>query len=244
MNSYENINSDSSENIHADFENAYDLCMTNLKHDDMVNYLKSGNVYQKQFAALNFDKVKDKTDADALMSNLTGCDGKIREAVAYKIKHILINSENDIRELFAEGYGEKFADASIDINANICRLVIDSAAMLKDYSEFSLIYTKKLCSYAVEAIKELQTFEFRDKKYVINKQLFKLYWCLEALSYFYDFADSSLIDFIVTNSYNNAEYTIREKTARLILASGQFENIKTMLQNDENYYVRAVFLNH
>ena len=81
---------------------------------------------------------------------------------------------------------EVFANASIDINANICRLVIDSVAILKKDSEFSEKYLNKILMFIKEAFIEIDKFIFRDKKYVINKQLFKLYWCLEALKLFVD----------------------------------------------------------
>jgi hypothetical protein len=228
-------------NLNSDYKTACELSEKVLSHDEMIDMLKFGNVPQKQFAALNLDYVKNEEEGKLLISNLTGCDGKIREAVSLKINQLLISNSSISSYI---DFPNVFANASIDINANICRLVIDSVRILKTNSKFSKEYLYRILEFIYQTFEEIDKFIFRDKKYVINKQLFKLYWCLEALSYFYDFADSSLIDFIVTNSYNNAEYTIREKTARLILATGQFENIKTMLQNDENYYVRAVFLNH
>ena len=42
----------------------------------------------------------------------------------------------------------------------------------------------QILDFIYEAFEALDNFIFRDKKYVINKQLFKLYWCLEAIKIF------------------------------------------------------------
>lgn len=226
------------------FEAAYNLCINKIEHDALIEYLNSGNIYQKQIAALNFDEVKSESDVIALIKNLTGCDGKIREAVAYKIRQCLLNTDADTKKIFQKNSAKIFADATIDINANICRMVIDSAIILSDDKEFSELYSDKVADYAYEALSELDKFEFRDKKYVINKQLFKLYWCLEGLIHFSRFVDDSKLNIIIEKSYKISEYTIREKTAQLVKTSDKFPKIIEILKNDENYYVRNVFLNH
>ena len=43
------------------------------------------------------------------------------------------------------------------------------------------IELNEILKFINDSFKELDKFIFRDKKYVINKQLFKLYWSLEAL---------------------------------------------------------------
>lgn len=244
MKQHENLNTTVNNNQDKIFDAAYNLCVSDLTHNDIIRYLEEGNIYQKQIAALNFDKVNDKNDVLALISNLTGCDGKIREAVAYRIKQIISAADKNVISYFQELSPEILADAAVDINANICRMAIDTSVLLKDSDSFSSVYTDKIVRYALEAIEELGKFEFRDKKYVINKQLFKLYWCLEALTYFNSYADSSALRYIVEKSASNSEYTIREKTAQIVNISDKFNDIKEKLRIDENYYVRAVFLNH
>ena len=39
------------------------------------------------------------------------------------------------------------------------------------------------------ALDEISKFTFRDKKYKINKQIFKIYWGLEALLSFHTYSD-------------------------------------------------------
>ena len=94
---------------------------------------------------------------------------------------------------------------------------------------------------AIIALGELDKFIFRDKKYVINKQLFKLYWALEALKYFVSFADEEKLGVILKKSAGQKEYTIREKVAQILVNTNLYLEIQEVLKTDENYYVRAVF---
>ena len=75
--------------LDTNFEQAYELCGKDFSHNELVVLLDSGNIPQKQIAALKFDYVKSKEDAEALLNNLTGCDGKIREAIAMKIFQLI-----------------------------------------------------------------------------------------------------------------------------------------------------------
>ena len=228
--------------LDTNFEQAYMLANKTFSHDELVNMLKTGNIPQKQIASLKFDYVKSKEDAECLLNNLTGCDGKIREASALKINYILKTQEESA--VFFSDYPEVFADAVIDINANICRLAAECACILKPNKNFAQKYTERILCFINDAFKELDGFIFRDKKYVINKQLFKLYWCFETLKDYYDMLPDDILSEILTRGSEVKEYTIREKTAQIVLLSGKFSSLKEKLQSDENYYVRAVFLNH
>ncbi len=225
-----------------DFEKAYNLCQSEFSHSDLINLLQNGSIQEKQIAALKFDYVDDINDAMALLNNLTGCDGKIREAVAYKI-NIILSENKSACDIFANIVAEQFAKATIDINANICRLIIDSANILKHYKEFAAQYTDIILCYTNEALTELDKFIFRDKKYVINKQLFKLYWCLEALDIFFDYVDTNIMEEILIKCASQSEYTIREKVAKIVIKSNKFNAIKQNLESDTNYYVKQI-LNH
>ena len=243
MDIYKNLNNSFFEDLDTNFNRACIMCEKDYTHTELVNMLKTGNIPEKQIAALKFDFVNSESDAKLLLNNLTGCDGKIREAVALRINQILNEDENS-REIFASICSEVFAAASIDINANICRLVVDSAVLLIDYDEFAKSYTNKIYDYITEALSEIDKFIFRDKKYVINKQIFKLYWCLEALIYFYLYLPSDELEKILTKCASQKEYTIREKVAQIVVHTKDFSQIKENLANDENYYVRQVILNH
>ena len=72
-----------------DFNTALDIYENEYSHNDLISFLKNGTVAQKQAAALKLDTVKTKEEAEIFMSNLTGCDGKIREAVSFRLKEFI-----------------------------------------------------------------------------------------------------------------------------------------------------------
>ena len=239
MNDYEKLNNNPDSDLNIEI--AYTLCENTHSHNELCDMLKNGTIQEKQIAALKLDKVENSDDAITLLNNLTGCDGKIREAVAYKIDS-LISQSQEARDVFSEIAGETFAKATIDINANICRLIVNSARYLKSYKSFEKAYTSYIIKYTNEALTELDRFIYRDKKYVINKQLFKLYWCLEALIYFFDSMNENTLLQILTKCATQQEYTIREKCAEIIMRSGKYYKLKQVLENDDNYYVKHVFI--
>lgn len=232
--------------FYTNFEEAYSLSENNYTHDELVNMLNSEKIPVRQIAALKFDYIKTQEDANALMSNLTGVDGKIREAIAQSL-YRLISQDINARNIFLseEKYIKIFANATIDINSNICRLIVDTVNQFKSDENFALKYAFFIAQYAIEALDELDKFIFRDKKYVINKQLFKLYWCLEALKEFYSNIEQSKLFMILERSASQTEYTVREKVAQIIIHANILPNLQNELKKDENYYVRAAFeLNH
>lgn len=226
------------ENVDKNFEEALKLSEQSFTHAELINFLKTGNIPEKQIAALKLELLNNESEAVVLVDNLTGCDGKIREAVALKINQLL-RSDLKYQTFFSQA--EVFADASIDINANICRLVIDSVEILIEDKIFAEKYSKKVLNFINEAFEELDNFIFRDKKYVINKQLFKLYWSLEALKLFVKNLDEKVLLKILERALQEKEYTIREKVAQILLIIPENEktsSLKEDLKNDENYYVR------
>ena len=227
--------------LDTNFEIAYELSEKDFSHSELIVMLKNGYIPQRQIAALKLDTLLNLEDAKILFSNLTGCDGKIREAVALKINQLL---KNKICAFDFFNFPEIFADATIDINGNICRLCIESATYLKDFKNFSNLYTEKIIKFSLEALQELDNFIFKDKKYVINKQLFKLYWCLEAIKYFYSYIEDKTLNEILTKASLQNEYTIREKVAEILNISKKFPDLYNNLQKDENYYVKFALLNH
>jgi len=243
INNDKNLNNDFYEDLDTNFENALNLADKDFSHEELIRMLKNGNIPEKQIAALKFDCVNDENDSAILLNNLTGCDGKIREAVALKI-YQTIKTQLDTQKFFSINSAKIFADASIDINANICRLVVDSVTYLKSNKNFAMEYTSFIVNYAKDALSELDKFIFRDKKYVINKQIFKLYWCLETLKNFYEFVDEETINMILLKSSEQKEYTVREKVAEISILSDKFKKIRQSLKDDENYYVRNILLNH
>ena len=242
VNLRENLNTGFYKDLDTNFERALELSKVNFTHEELIKMLKIGNIPEKQIAALKLEKLNDELDAEVLVSNLTGCDGKIREAVALKINNLL--SENETYSKYFN-QAEVFANASIDINANICRLVIDSVLILKKDKIFAEKYLNRILLFINQAFEELDNFIFRDKKYVINKQLFKLYWTLEALKVFANEIDVTTLYPILDKASKEREYTVREKVAQILVNSKdeKFSEIVERLKNDENYYVRNALNN-
>lgn len=224
-------------NFDNNFEEAFGLCDKEFSHNELLYMLNNGNLIEKQIAALKFDYVEGLDDAIALVSNLTGCDGKIREAVAQTINRF-ITDKPDTGKFFAETNPEIFANASIDINGNICSLIVQSVEKLKTFEKFRSMYLDKIIKISKNTLDEIDKFIFRDKKYVINKQIFKLYWCLKAINNLKDFADKNDLVEILERSMKQREYTIRECVAHIVKDSDGFESFKSIIMQDENYYVR------
>lgn len=226
------------------FNNAVELFEQEHFHSDLINLLKNGNVVEKQFAVLNLEDLNDENETHLLISHLVGVDGKIREAVAFK----LIEFVKMKPELFLNVDNfDYFVNGTIDIDGNVCRKVIEASVYLKYSEEFSKYYVEGLNKIIKTALVEISKFTFRDKKYKINKQIFKIYWCLESLKYFYEFLQNDKLKNILVDCSKLPEYTVREKCAEIIKylnLDADLSKIVYLLKHDENYYVRKVFLNN
>ena len=74
------------ETLDENFTQALKLYEQDYSHEELIKLLESGNIVQKQIAALRLEGINSDSDADILISNLTGQDGKIREAVSLRLK--------------------------------------------------------------------------------------------------------------------------------------------------------------
>ena len=228
------------ENLSENFNQAVQLLQEDYSHEQLIELLKTGNIVQKQFGALRLTTVKSVDDATVLISNLTGQDGKIREVVSLRLKEFL--ADNKIVDYFKqEKFYPIFLDAIIDINGNICRNIISAILNLKTDENFCKIFCSKLVVLTNNLLDKIEHVDFREGKYKVNKEVFKLYWCLETICYFYD--KISLVDLkgILLRAKNIEEYTIREKVAKILtnkIDDEELKNAKTELRNDKNYYVR------
>lgn len=219
-----------------DFNTALNIYENSYSHDYLIELLKNGSVVEKQVATLKIDKINNKKEAEIFINNLTGCDGKIREAVSFRLKEFIPQNPE-----FFKDYAPIIIDAIIDINGNICRNTIDAIKDLKQFKEFTDNFCELLIKRANELIEPIKSFDIQDGKYKINKEIFKLYWYLETISQFYQFINIKDLTKLLNETKDIQEYTIREKTAKIL---SKFENnkelslIKEELKNDKNYYVR------
>ena len=236
------MKSDYEQTLDENFDKALDLCSNTHSNKDLIAFLKNGNIPERQFASLEISKLESETDAEVFISNLINCDGKIREAVAQKFSEFVLVDE--YRTYFSK-YPEILAKSTIDINANISRMVIDGLVYMKEFSEFGGKYTQQLLVYINEAFDGLDKIIYKDKKYTINKQLFKLYWCLEGLNNYWMYLKDDVLYSLLERSLTETEYTVREKAAQIIVkqTSERYNPLKEKLSNDENYYVRRILNN-
>ena len=221
--------------LEANFNTAMNLSDAKYDYEALMELLASEEVVKKQIAILELDEIKTKNDAQILVSNLVGQDGKIREAVAYKVNEFSQNPQ--YRELFqGEFFYEIYLEAIMDINGNVCRNIV-SIANIKGFTEY---LCEKLPERINEILEEIAEIDSQTRQYVISKRNFQLYWSLEALYNIIDTIDFEKIKNILFKTSEFYDYTIREKTAKIIakLNYTEFEELKNKLKNDDNYYVR------
>ena len=238
-----NLNNSYYETLDENFKEALNLIDKQLSHAELIAMLRNGNIPQKQLAALRLETVTSKEDAKTLLNNLTGQDGKIREAVSLKIHELA--SESKFQTYFLsqdkEMLTEYFLAAIIDINGNICRNILDTLRYFKHDKDFSNLFVSKLIKLIHNLFNKINEFDLKDGKYKINKEIFKLYWCLEAVNLYYDIIALSDLKSIIMVTKNINEYTIREKTAKILSNNFQDKDLisaREELKNDTNYYVR------
>ena len=232
------MNSNYEETLDKNFDRALELCSNSYSYRDLIMFLKEGNIPEKQFAALELSELKSEVDAEIFISNLINCDGKIREAVAQKFTEFITNEK--YRDYFSQ-FPLILAKSTIDINANISRMIIDSLVYLRENKFFGIKYAELLVTYIEEAFEGLDKIIYKDKKYTINKQMFKLYWCLEGLNNYSQYVEEKVLLEILEESLKQTEYTVREKAARIIAKNSKkplFSDLFLLVQNDLNYYVR------
>lgn len=226
--------------LDENFNAALKLVEKDLSRQELLDMLKNGNIVEKQLAALRIDKVCSEAEAAVFIDNLTGQDGKIREAVSMKINEFMSNPQCLPFFETTQSY-DVFLEAIIDINANICRNIISAISNLKQNSVFCKYFTQKLTQKTLALIDIIKDFDFQDGKYKVNKEVFKLYWCLETIYEFSDSMEFAALKKIILTAKNIDEYTIREKAAKILtknFSDADLENARQQLKNDKNYYVR------
>jgi hypothetical protein len=193
-------------------------------------------VSAKQAAALKLDALNSIAEANIFIQNLTGCDGKIREAVSFRLEEFVKKNPE-----YFENFANTFLVAIIDINGNICRNTICALNYLKNNKNFCDEFCPELFKRSINLAKLAKTFDLQDGKYKINKEIFKLYWYLETIYNYSDCFEISKLNELIVETKDIIDYTIREKTAKIISKIEKNENILKIqkeLKNDPNYYVR------
>lgn len=236
----QNLNNSYYETLDENFKQALKFFETEYSNEQLFDLLENGNIPQKQISALRIETINSEKEAQIFVANLTGQDGKIREAVSLKLKEFMSNTKYLPYFKNTNNYNT-FLDAITDINGNICRNIISAISNLHDNEDFCTQFCPKLAKLTKNLLDIVEKFDFQDGKYKVNKEAFKLYWCLETIYEFWDKIDFNDLKEIISRSKNIGEYTIREKTAKILTRSindTEINMIRNELKNDSNYYVR------
>lgn len=228
------------ETLDENFKQALNLCENNYSHSELLEFLQSGNIVQKQLSALKLETINSQYEAQILVSNLVGQDGKIREAVSLRLNEFMSNPKTLVYFETPENY-QIFLAAIIDINGNICRNVIGAISHLKDNENFCNQFCQELVILTKDLLAKIEKDNFFEGKYKVNKEVFKLYWCLETIYVFWDKIKFEDLKEIILRTKDIQEYTIREKAAKILtrnFSDPELLKAKEVLKNDSNYYVR------
>lgn len=226
--------------LEANFNSAMKMCGVKYDYERLIALLQSKKIVEKQFSVLSLTEIKSENDAEMLVSNLVGQDGKIREAVALKVNEFINNSQ--FKDFFVnERIYPIFLQAIMDINGNVCRQIVDIVTFDKSLKKY---FCEKLPESIRIILAEIKKIDSQSRQYVISKRNFQLYWCLEALYNIIDVIDFEEIKEILLQSGEFYDYTIREKTAKILtkIEKMELKELKEKLRNDENYYVRRFLL--
>lgn len=217
---------------------AIECCNQHFSHEDLIDELALDNDIKKQLCLIELKELKSQKEADLLVFNLTGKSGPVREAASYKILE-LIKNEKFNGFFQTTSILDSFTNAITDINPSVSRNTVEIINFIEntDYIIQNIINAILTTLNSMKDIKQ-------NRSYVANKKNFNLYWNLEALSILADkiSIDDDLIS-IINVTYKSNDYTIREKTAKLIynLKSDIFNDIVQILKNDDNIYVKKYF---
>lgn len=197
---------------------------------------QSEEIFVRQISILNIELINSFSEAEDIVFYLTNHDGKIREMSAFKINGLIKNS--DFTPFFqTQNVLNGILKAISDINPNVCRLIIEILDKFenKDYFKSAIVQELK---NLLDKVK----IKPRGKSHENNKIIFKIFWHLEAVSSLINHFNSRDLEEILIKTYTFEDYTIREKTAK-ILSGLQDKSVILLdicekLKNDENFYVR------
>jgi len=223
------------------FEKAFVLCRKKHTPAEIAEILDGNDDVEKQIAILQIEDVSTLEQARRLISHLTNQDGPIREAVAVKLKELLIEKNNEI--INNEEFYPVFADAVCDVNPNICRCVIEFLSVLKNKDKMAQTVIDK-----IDSVFERIDNPDKEQKNFLTVRMFNLYWCFESLGEILPFCEDKTAVTRLIEQLNRAiafgDYTIDEKAAKIVtcgFANKSFEKIAGTLRKSQNFYVKRYF---
>ncbi len=238
--------------INSNIQKALEAVKKPYTKEEIKAVLCGEDEFEKPVAIISLDTI-EKEEAELLIQNLTGCDGRIREASAVKISEFLSNRAT--AEFFLDELSVKtILNGIMDINPNVGRALIDGIKECKPLQEAILPFLLQRISELIEKLKEMSKTPFLENKlndkrnHAKNKVVFNLYWGMEALYYtnFNNFQTGDIRNKIIdilsfTSDYT--DYTIREKAAKILFKTENApDDLLQKLKNDKNFYVKNQLL--
>lgn len=234
MENYLEINYENNMKMLSD---AIKYCEENFLHEEIIKELSSDNDIKKQLCLIELKKVDSQSEADILVSNLTGKSGPIRETAAVKIQELIFMAEFNnyfqTKEIIMT-----FVKAITDINPSVSRSAVE---IIKYVDDIDFLYEKIIAEIKV-TLSNIDE-NVKNRSYVQNKKNFNLYWNLEAIISLSEkvLPKDDLLE-ILTKTAKSNDYTIREKTAKAAmifsLKDEKFKQVLDLLKNDDNIYVK------
>ena len=213
---------------------SYNEAFKNLACEECEDFIKI-------FSIISLDSITSSEELRLLFYHLTNHPTPVREAVALKLEEIYDD------KYFSPYIKEQFLKAIVDINPNVCRAICNLISK-------SIFLQKQLISDVINKINSLlieinnndeelggfycDALKIR-KNHAKNKKLFSLYWYLEVLSICLDEENNSKALEIVKQTIKFNDYTIREKTAKILakIDNPPIELLK-FAKSDQNFYVK------
>ena len=227
-------------------DNYFALVEKDYKKDEIFDVLLNPVVedFEKIFAIININGSLSKSEFKTLINLLSNHPTPLREMTALKIEEIASFNEENLLDDFSIS---KILDGIIDINPNISRAVCN---IISENLELKRVLGDKIIekiNFLVDEIKqyEKENKDFFDshvrntKNHAKNKKLFALYWLLEALSICASEKNRQKILKIITYTINFKDYTIREKTAKILhFIQNPPIDLVNKIKDDVNFYVK------
>lgn len=215
-----------------------------LNNIEEINNSDNNKMFDLIFEIINLTSLSDENQAKNLIDLLTNHPSPIREAAAYKVEELISVYPQFFKNEFSKN---KLTNAICDINPNVSRILCNIISNNDFISELLIEKIIEKISDLSEKIKEYEQknkdfFENKiknKKNHAKNKILFAMYWYLEALSCCRFKSYENEILKIINYTINFSDYTIREKSAKLLAG---IENppceILQKAKNDQNFYVK------
>lgn len=216
---------------------AFNYCIQEFSHEELINELSKDNDLKKQICIINIKYLNSQQEADMLVNNLILHSGPIRETASYKILELIqIKEFNNLFQ--TQHILDIFVKAITDINPSVSRNIVE---VIKYVNNFDYLYSQ-IINEIKKTMLELNEIK-QNKSYTANKKNFNLYWNLEAIINISEkiSADEELYNILQKTAVSN-DYTIREKTAKtannIAKYNAKFKDILLLFEKDTNIYVR------